>query len=700
MRNLKVLLIFILFICHENLFSQVEWQLLNPRPFAVSNNSVYFININTGWIAGANGKILKTTNAGFNWAISDAGAIFDIYSIYFANDLTGWVCGTGGKVLKSTNGGDNWTSENSGLTVDLYSIKFRDANTGAICGVNNNYSITTNGGTNWIVQNSLTAGTPTYYIKYFDNFSGIMIGDNFVAKTLNGGVNWSTIPNNMGVATSIYFLDSLLGWYFNGGIPNALVKTTNGGTNWNIICEIPGVKINSLYFRDSLQGCAFSSENLFYKTTNGGVNWTSAAQSYGQMVNTAMFFNDSLNGYCVSNRGSILKTNNWGANWINYITNPTPENNIALDFINSNTGWSGGNNILKKTTNSGNNWIISTLPQGVKIFTIEALSNDTILIGGYAPNGISSGAVVYKSTNGGINFSERMQLLGGGISDFCFINSQTGWATCEYANRSYKTVNGGLDWVEFAQYGSKSTFFINQNTGWLLTDVIPVKLQATTNGGTNWTIYTTPTTNGKLRFINATTGVFLGSYLFKTTNSGANWRTINNISNVSSLQFVNDSIAWCVSGSNILYSTNCCETWSIAASSNGIPLTKINFINSNSGWVTGEAGIVLRTTNGGNVFISSVSSEIPDNYSLSQNYPNPFNPSTKINYEIKSSGFVTLKVFDLLGKEVATLVDEKQNAGSYAVDFNSSEFNLRSGIYFYTLNAGEFKETRKMVLIK
>ena len=87
-------------------------------------------------------------------------------------------------------------------------------------------------------------------------------------------------------------------------------------------------------------------------------------------------------------------------------------------------------------------------------------------------------------------------------------------------------------------------------------------------------------------------------------------------------------------------------------------------------------------------------------YSLSQNYPNPFNPSTKINYELRNSNYVSLKVFDLLGKEVAALVNEKQNAGSYAVDFNSSEFNLPSGIYFYTLNAGEFAETRKMVLIK
>ncbi len=109
-------------------------------------------------------------------------------------------------------------------------------------------------------------------------------------------------------------------------------------------------------------------------------------------------------------------------------------------------------------------------------------------------------------------------------------------------------------------------------------------------------------------------------------------------------------------------------------------------------------GIMYGDTN--TVGIVNYTGQIPDKYSLSQNYPNPFNPSTIINYQLTINSFVTLKIFDLLGKEVAALVNEKQNAGSYAVDFNSSDFNLPSGIYFYTLNAGEFKETRKMVLIK
>jgi hypothetical protein len=93
---------------------------------------------------------------------------------------------------------------------------------------------------------------------------------------------------------------------------------------------------------------------------------------------------------------------------------------------------------------------------------------------------------------------------------------------------------------------------------------------------------------------------------------------------------------------------------------------------------------------------------LPTEYKLEQNYPNPFNPSTKISWQSPVSGWQTLKVFDVLGKEVATLVDEFRNVGSYEVEFNpvSSIKNPASGIYFYQLKAGEFVDTKKMMLIK
>jgi hypothetical protein len=96
--------------------------------------------------------------------------------------------------------------------------------------------------------------------------------------------------------------------------------------------------------------------------------------------------------------------------------------------------------------------------------------------------------------------------------------------------------------------------------------------------------------------------------------------------------------------------------------------------------------------------VTPIGNVIPKVYSLSQNFPNPFNPVTKINFTLPKQGFVTLKIYDVLGREVRTLVNEVKSAGSYAVDFNASEYS--SGVYFYRLESNGFTDIKRMVLIK
>ena len=96
--------------------------------------------------------------------------------------------------------------------------------------------------------------------------------------------------------------------------------------------------------------------------------------------------------------------------------------------------------------------------------------------------------------------------------------------------------------------------------------------------------------------------------------------------------------------------------------------------------------------------ITQNNNETPSKFSLSQNYPNPFNPTTNIKFAVPSTGLVKLVVFDVLGREVATLVNEVKTVGNYTVDFNAS--SLSSGVYFYRIDAGEFTATKKMLLVK
>ncbi|MCH7772904.1 MAG: T9SS type A sorting domain-containing protein [Bacteroidetes bacterium] len=126
-------------------------------------------------------------------------------------------------------------------------------------------------------------------------------------------------------------------------------------------------------------------------------------------------------------------------------------------------------------------------------------------------------------------------------------------------------------------------------------------------------------------------------------------------------------------------------------------LNSIFFVNDDVGFACGRVGLMLKTTSGG---VTDVADEnnLPFDFSLVQNYPNPFNPSTSIQYAVSSRQFVSLKVYDVLGNEVATLVNEEKPAGSYKVEFDGTD--LTSGIYFYRIEAGSFIETKKMILIK
>jgi len=112
----------------------------------------------------------------------------------------------------------------------------------------------------------------------------------------------------------------------------------------------------------------------------------------------------------------------------------------------------------------------------------------------------------------------------------------------------------------------------------------------------------------------------------------------------------------------------------------------------------GPLGVTAYSASGCPSPVSVENEELPLNYSLAQNYPNPFNPSTTISFEIPQSGIVKLVVYDMLGREVATLLNEEKTAGAYEVNFNMR--NLASGIYFYTINAGSFTSTKKMILMK
>ena len=198
---------------------------------------------------------------------------------------------------------------------------------------------------------------------------------------------------------------------------------------------------------------------------------------------------------------------------------------------------------------------------------------------------------------------------------------------------------------------------------------------------------------------------FFTNSLARTTD-GINWNAgvsgAGQYKYYYAMNFSSANTGW-FSGDMLIKTINGGATFESKTTPFGVSFKSIFFINDNTGWMTSTGGLIIKTTTGGVTSSNLIGSEIPEKYSLYQNYPNPFNPTTNIKFEFPLSkgglkGVVTLKVFDITGKEIQTLVNEQLQPGTYEVTFDGS--NLPSGVYFYKLSAGEFVETKKLVLLK
>ena len=297
------------------------------------------------------------------------------------------------------------------------------------------------------------------------------------------------------------------------------------------------------------------------------------------------------------------------------------------------------------------------------------------------------------------------------LNSIDFADNNTGWVV-GYIGTILKTTNSGTNWISQVSGTSSDLYsvqFTDNSTGWTVGSSGTILI--TSNGGSNWISQFSGSSNelNSVYFADIYTGYAVGDHgtILKTTNGGNNWITQSGGTNntFKSVYFTSNLIGWTVgydeflSGGVILKTTNGGTYWSSLISGTFNHLLSVHFKDNNIGWTVGANGTILKTTNGGvSVGVQNVSTEMPSGYSLNQNYPNPFNPETVISYELPVSETVILKVFDILGKEIKTLVNEKQNSGVHQVSFNAS--GLPSGVYFYQLKTQGFTDTKRMVLIK
>lgn len=404
---------------------------------------------------------------------------------------------------------------------------------------------------------------------------------------------------------------------------------------------------------------------------------------------------------------SLLSVNSYSQSGWSIQSSGTFENLNAVRFADINTGWVVGNTgVLLKTTNGGNNWFAINTGFNGNNYSIQIISANTIVVG-------SDNYQYLISTNAGSTWFRQPGAPNAGtgfLSSIVFANLLTGYAIDGSSSSIYgvtKTTNGGVTW-DFADFNVMNPrgiyFYPTTNKGWIVGKKISVNYAYTTDGSA-WTygqIGDTTKLNA-VHFISSTQGMIAGDRgkIYKSTDGGIVWsaQISNSSANLKDVISSNLNQSWAI-GENgtILNTSNGGLNWSSQLSPTTQTLNSIYMtINSNTGWIVGNQGIILKTVNGG-VGVKQISLSVPSEYKLFQNYPNPFNPTTKIKFSITKSEFVKLKIFDSLGKEIAQLVNEELNLGTYETNFNASE--LPSGIYYYKLETKDFNETKKLTLLK
>lgn len=376
-------------------------------------------------------------------------------------------------------------------------------------------------------------------------------------------------------------------------------------------------------------------------------------------------------------------------------------NLVSVNFINSITGYVfRSDKHLFKTTSGGLMWDSSLInAQGLAVRQGVFINEND---GMFMP-------VPGITTNGGASWNQGSIPSGWFyIQSMYLLNDSIGFVTGVDLNTFEpcicKTLNAGINWVEVDRGGGANNFsniiFLSDSIG--LEARFAIK--KTSDGGNNW-FYFSSTSRQRVKFSKAFGDtIYLSSvngYVGKTVNAGLNWsETFTGINQtLTGIYFINNQLGYAVGDTGgIVKTTNGGYNWIIQNSGTTRKLNEIWFINKDSGFIAGDSGLLLVTYNGGVTSLTQNYEHIPDKYSLHQNYPNPFNPTTKIKFAIPRRSDVRLRVFDQLGREVRTLVNGELTAGRYEYEFDGS--GLASGVYFYRLEAGEYVETRRMVILK
>jgi len=654
-------------------------------------NSVHALNTRV-WIVGNSGTVLISSNSGTSYSSSTYTAN-NLNGTYFIDDNTGWLVGNSGTIAKSTNGGTSWSAQTSPAAgVNLTDVKFTSASNGFACGDNGTVIYTVNGGSTWLQYSTSSA----------KNLNSIDVnGSTIIAAAADGvilkynGSSWSTIDYKIVTKSDVRGVSMINSTTFytcgGGGFVNL---TTDGGVTRTYQSNPMIAPLKRIFFFDANKGWAVSSTvSAIMRTTNGGASWifpsnVNTSISFvqkqgitGSIGNPFCLHPKNKNGIFLLSGSALYRSLDRGETWT-LLNGAVPGSSCHSFFINS-----VDTNLMIASKGAGSGRVIGSTDYGTTWYDIINPINLTsygmpLEVDPNNPNTVylaPDNAPLRVSTNWGASWT----ILSGGEPGGIFRSP------CDV----------------IIQFENPATIFIADGT----TGSGSGKFWKSTNSGLNWTLINT-VSGSEIPMI-ANTSLDLNLLYHTTWSSGSFWKSSNMGSNFTDLSQAGslwacdiakddpNSVVYDYYGLNAYISTNGGTTFLPGINVGGSPAAGVCYYDKSTLLLQHGGGLfkmVMTSTLTGN---QQISSETPSNFNLSQNYPNPFNPTTVINYEVNRESFISIKVYDILGREVKSIINLNLAPGIYKTDFNATE--LSGGIYFYTMYSdGTPLDTKKMVLVK
>jgi len=655
------------------------------------------------------GTLVSTTDGGQTWNERLLRPRGELQRIHFTNQQHGVIIGgddgaQNGAIFVTTDGGETWIDRyNVPTRYALFDVSFHGSDTGWASGFLGILK-TTDGGMTWVRNQSPGLGWNTSVFFINDSVGWTTNPTGGILKTTDRGITWAQVAGlGFRWLRRIRFATPQIGWAVGGGLYEnkaTIFKTTDGGFTWAVQDSLIGRTYNDVYVIDTLNAWVVGTGGIVRYTTDGGAIWFTDITNNGDNYYQITFVDNKpwIVGGSYS-YATILTYGSPGFRWKSKSSQVTLESLRSVAFEDDLRGWIGGTNgILLRTTDRGDSWSTLTL-FAIDLLALVAPAPGSLYIGG------STGKFL-RTTNSGSSWTISQIPGMYAVSKMQFLDPLTGWAMDEYFP-FVKTTDGGQSWMNMP-VGGTEFFFIDANNGWVAQPIITegpqwTHLHHTTDGGETWRDSLFDVGIIDITFTSLDRGWFLANdgLVYRTTNGGGTWNQTYNFNEpVRRLEFTTDLKGWAIGDEAIYETTDGGTTFNVSRYVNFYSVRELYFRSPSLGFAIGENGTILRyfdpTT--GVRMDDQAAADVPSTMVLRQNYPNPFNPVTRIPFGLPVSGRTTLKVYDVLGREVATLVDGQLGPGNHEVTFDAGK--LSSGLYFYRLESGNAVLTKKLLLLR